>query len=153
MIILLDSIERWSTIGSEFSQCYKELIDAGITFPSSFKVKTPLKNDKKQVSFSLQNSEIGERLKTDKSDVKMVQIDESKKKAIAHLKKRMTKVKNAMRKCKKFLKNAEQGAMGDPQDQSILRKHFAHSRKLASKCCHDLKSQAVGDHVSNSKHL
>ena len=43
LIILLDFIEKWSTVSSEFSTYYKQLVGAGIQFPSSLKhlEKTP----------------------------------------------------------------------------------------------------------------
>jgi hypothetical protein len=37
LIILLDCFEKWSTISSEFSDSYKELIDQGVAFPSSYR--------------------------------------------------------------------------------------------------------------------
>ena len=57
LIILLDFIEKWSTISSEFSTYYKQLIDAGIQFPSSLKHLEKTPNPKKQVKFCLEQSD------------------------------------------------------------------------------------------------
>jgi len=105
-VILLDCIEKWSIITSEFSDWYKLLIDLGITFPSSFKEAVPIKRNlsKKSVSFCMSSAVKSE------SQITIISINDSKKKEIDEIKAKMLSVKATAKRCKKFLKKNQNQA-------------------------------------------
>jgi hypothetical protein len=104
LVILLDYFEKWSSLSTEFSSLYKELIDLGIQFPSSLqRARTPTKLiPKKSVTFSVVNSEIKDENNSTEQKIKIVQLTKHKKELIIEIKTKMLKVKEAAKKCKKF---------------------------------------------------
>ena len=140
LVLLLDSIEKWSTLSSEFSDCYKQLIDAEVTFPSSVKEeKVAQKKPSKQVSFCL-NSGSKQEL-----NLPVLQMNTDKKKQIESLKEDMLKIKELARKCKKILKRGKPC----PEEQE----EFLAARVAARECKQRLGSESISQHISNKESL
>ena len=102
---------------------------------------------KKVVTFAQQDSDGSCRKSVSESSIQ--KIDPEKKKAIYSLKRKMLRVKEAARKCKRYLNRLDKHEQVD----SELKESFTINRKISVKCIHFLKPEEFGTYISNSADL
>jgi hypothetical protein len=153
LVLLLDFIEKWSKItyaeplkpdgqkAYTFLQVFTDLHDVKcIVFPSAQLQQA----NKKQVTFAKHDSDGS----CNKSESSIQKIDPEKKKAIYSLKRKMIRVKEAAKKCKRFLAKPERH-----ENDEGLREEFILNKKMSVKCVHFLKPEEFGTYISNSSDL
>ena len=128
-------------------QVYSDLHDVkDIVFPST---QLNQQIGKKVVTFAKHDSD-GSCHKSESSISKM---DPEKKKAIYSLKIKMLRVKEAAKKCKRFLAHGVQNRHESDGSLEELKELFLVSKKISVKCVHFLKAGEFGTYISNSSDL
>ena len=114
----------------------------------------PRTHPRKSVTFSVVNSAIKGNSTDEKEKpqpkLMLVKIDAEKQKRILSIKRKMTRVKEAAKKCKKYMKkrNSDRADEAESMQQSLME-----SKRLAQKCITCLKSKDLCTHISNRCYL
>ena len=66
------------------------------------------------------------------------------------MKRKMTRVKDAAKKCKKYMRKRNSTSSDDIDS---LQQALIEAKRLAQKCISHLKSRDLSEHISNSKQL
>lgn len=134
----------------------------GVQFPSQIKQK--VESNTKRVEFSLSDDKLDDA-KTINSltmsvspsdmskDSSTLKLNSQKRKYIDELHQKMMLVKEAAKKCKKFIKKSEKKQFTNKNNLKKMRELMIDSAIMANKCETCLRSKHLGPHIQNYKQL